>query len=72
MVQYENMVINGINFTKAYSDAGKYITRDNCQYQQAYDLSQLNYTYQETDIPISKDNTTPEEILNILLGGEET
>lgn len=38
-------------------------------YDDAVDYLPCRYTYEETDIPIEDEEATPEEALNILLGG---
>lgn len=38
-------------------------------YDDAVDYLPCQYTYEETDIPIEDEEATPEEALNILLGG---
>lgn len=72
MIKTQQIVINDINFVYNYSDSGKYIMRDGKYYKEAYDLSEFNYTYEETDRLIPEPKTTSDDILNILLGGEET
>ena len=39
-------------------------------YEDAVDVRPCQYTYEETDEPIESD-ATPEELLSILLGGEQ-
>ena len=41
-------------------------------YDDAVDYLPCQYTYEETDIPIEDEDATPEEALDILLGGAWT
>lgn len=72
MIKTQQVIINEKTFIHNYSDAGKYIMRDNKRYKEAYDLPEFNYIYEETDELIPEPETTSDDILNILLGGEET
>ena len=60
----------GQNLVKTYSNSGMMIRQDDTGilYAEAIDIEGL-HTYTETDIPI-EDDITPEEALNILLGGD--
>lgn len=51
MINQENLVINGKNFIKTYSDSGYYILQveTNIKYDEAIDVEPLRYTYKETD-----------------------
>lgn len=69
MIQVENVTINGREFTHTFSDAGYYVTRDGQNYIEAYDPINSGRTYTEGG-PIPEENHTAEEILTILLGGE--
>lgn len=70
MIQQETLQ-NGRIYT--YSDAGYKIRQiqTNILYDDAVDVAPLRYTYEQTDQPIEHDASTPEELLNILLGGEQ-
>ncbi len=59
------------NLIKTYSDLGVKIHGGvpEGDYDEAYDPIELGRTYTETDIPI--DETSAEEIVNILTGEEE-
>lgn len=72
MIKTETITISGHDFVRSYSDAGYYIHggMPEGDYAEAIDPAELGRTYTETDIPIEGD-TTAEEVVNILLGGEE-
>ena len=71
MIKVETVIINGRELTRTYSDEGRYIISDStgAQYEEAYDPAEFNRTYTEGDL-IPGDDASPEEILDILLGGE--
>lgn len=52
MIVTEQLTINEKSFTKTYSDAGFMVERENVQYSEAIDPSELGRTYTETDIPV--------------------
>lgn len=54
MIVKENLVINGKNFIKHYSNENKIIRKVGTdeEYGEAIDLAYLNYQYKETDKPI--------------------
>lgn len=60
------------NFIRTYSDLGVKIHGGvpEADYDEAIDPIELGRTYTETDIPIDED-TTADEILNVLLGEDE-
>lgn len=60
------------NFVYTYSDLSMKIHggMPEADYDEAYDPIELGRTYTETDIPID-DETSAEEIVNILTGEEE-
>lgn len=70
MIVQEQFEIGGRSFTRTYSDRGMYIHGGSPEgdYAEATEPTDLGRTYTETDIPI-EDDTSAEEILNILLGG---
>lgn len=53
MIQTENIIINGRQLTRTYSDSGHYIQRDGAQYAEAIDPADSGRTYTETDVPIA-------------------
>lgn len=62
---------DGVTLNRTYSDRGMKIRQDGTGiiYDEAIDPEEMGRTYTETDIPVDSDDS-PEEILNILLGGE--
>lgn len=69
MIIEENI---GNNLVKHYSDSGVKIRQmeTDIVYVDATDIKPCRFTYEETDIPID-DDTTAEELLNILTGENE-
>lgn len=57
-----------------YSDQNYKILQKETEliYWDAIDINPCPYTYEETEELIPEQESTPDEILNILLGGEET
>lgn len=68
MIRTKTYEIDGRSFTKTYSDAGRYVVRDDVTYEYAVDPTELGRTYTEGDFMPDPD---PEEALSILLGGVE-
>ena len=68
MIIYEE--INGTDMVRAYSNIGMKIRQDGTGiiYDEAIDPVYMNRTYTETEEPI-EDELNPEEILNIIFGG---
>lgn len=60
MIKIENILINDINFVKTYSDEGYKIIKmgTNEIYDEAIDIEDKSYTYEETDIKIETDEAT--------------
>ena len=58
MIIKENLVINGKDFVKHYSNENKIIRKVETdeEYGEAIDLAYLNYQYEETDKPIEEEN----------------
>lgn len=71
MIKKVHYLVNGIDFVKTYSDNNMVIHggSPDADYSEACDPANLGRTYTETDIPID-DNTTAEELLSILTGGD--
>lgn len=71
MIKTESLIIDGKEVIRTYSDRGMMIHGGSPEgdYSEACDPAEFGRTYTETDIPIEGD-TTAEEILNILTGGE--
>ena len=71
MIKTETYFIGEREFTRTYSDSGRYVVRDGVSYEEACDPSEFGRTYTEGD-PIPEDeNSTAEEILNIVLGEDQ-
>lgn len=64
----EHFDVNGRDFIRTYSDAGRYVVRDGEEYSEACDPAEFGRTYTEGDY---MEEVTAEEILNILTGEEE-
>ena len=76
MIQTETFYIGEREFTRTYSDAGKYVVRDGVEYSEACDPSEFNRTYTEGNYMTPNEQqmiqeSHAEEILNIILGGAE-
>ena len=61
MIIKENLVINGKDFIKTYSDEGFMVERDGVRYAEAIDLAYLGREYVETDEPIEPAEENIEE-----------
>ena len=49
MIKTETYFIGEREFTKTYSDSGRYVVRDGVSYEEANDPSELGRTYTEGD-----------------------
>lgn len=67
MIRTEAYFIGEREFTRTYSDSGRYVVRDGISYEEANDPSEFGRTYTEGDIMEESD---AEEILNIIMGDE--
>lgn len=47
MIQTEKLTINGRAFTRTWSDDHRYVVREGCEYEEAYDPSEYGRTYTE-------------------------
>ena len=47
MIVQEQLVIGGRDFTKTYSDAHRYVVRDEIEYEEAYDPTEFHRVYTE-------------------------
>lgn len=55
MIVTETYYINDREFTRTYSDSGKYVVRDGISYEEACDPAEFNRTYTEgDDIPVEE------------------
>ena len=50
MIIVENLIIDGQEFTRTYSNANRYVIRDGIEYSEAYDPAELGRTYTEGNI----------------------
>lgn len=70
-IKTETFYINEREFTRTYSDSGRYVVRDGVSYGEACDPSEFGRVYTEGDLMEDvEDNSEVEEILDILLGEE--
>lgn len=67
MIQTEIVTINNKQFTHTWSDENRYIIRDNIEYNEAYDPTELNREYTEGNFMEEIESTT-NEILSIIMG----
>ena len=65
MVVYEayGTSSEGVALTRAYSDAGMYIERDEVEYSEAIDPTDLNRVYTETEKPIERPDAMIDELV---------
>ena len=70
MIKTQNLTINGKEYIKTWSDAGKLIERDGAKYEDAIDPAELGRVYTETDEPIPDRELSDSEALAMLTGGE--
>lgn len=63
---------DGVKLYRTYSDTNMLIRQEptDIEYTEAIDIENAQYTYTETTTPITSEEITPEEALNILLGGD--
>lgn len=72
MIVTEHFDINGRDFIRTYSNAGCYVVRDGVDYSEACDPAEFGRTYTEGDkMPYEESESQAEDILNIILGGEQ-
>ena len=57
---------DGVRLVRTYSDQGRLIERDGTLYSEAIDPEESGRVYTESDVDVE---LTPEEALEILLGG---
>lgn len=56
MIKTEQLQINGKAFVRTYSDQGMMIEREGLVYSEAVDPAELGRTYNETDMPVPKED----------------
>lgn len=72
MIQTEIFYINDREFTRTYSDANRYVVRNNISYGEACDPAEFGRTYTEGDLIEGTDeNSDKSEAYDILIGGAE-
>ena len=73
MIVQERYEINGRQFIRTYSDAGRYVVGGNPegQYACANDPAEYNRQYTEGDLMPQDDEPTADEVLDIIIGGSE-
>ena len=69
-IKIEHFDVNGRDFTRIYSDSGRYVVRDGVEYSEACDPAEFGRTYTEGGI-IPDTNDDAQNILNIILGDTE-
>ena len=71
MIRTETYYIDDREFTRTFSDAGRYVVRDGVEYEEACDPSEFHREYTEGGLMPSEggSRSEAEEILDILIGG---
>lgn len=70
MICTEDFEINGVLFTRTYSDANRYVVREGIEYEEALDPTEFGRAYVEGRT-IQQNTEDAKEILDILLGGHD-
>lgn len=70
MIRTESYTLGGREFTRTWSDAGRYVVREGVEYSEANDPSEFERVYVEGDT-IPDVEIAAEDALNILMGVEE-
>ena len=68
MIVQEHFDVNGRDFVRTTSDAGRYVVRDGVSYSEACDPAEFGRQYTEGEI-MPADESDAAEILDILTGG---
>ena len=72
MIQTETFYINNREFIRTYSDANRYVVRDDISYGEACDPAEFGRTYTEGDLIEDTDESSDKaEAYDILTGGTE-
>lgn len=72
MIVQEHFDVEGRDFIRTYSDAGRYVVRDGVEYSEACDPAEFGRTYTEGELMPPEDIAAQaEEVLNILMGVSE-
>ena len=56
MIKTEQIRLNGVDYTRTYSDRGMMIEREGLVYSEAIDPLGSGRTYSETDTPVPKED----------------
>lgn len=71
MIVQTHFDVNGRNFIRTVSDAGRYVVRDGVEYSEACDPAEFGRTYTEGELMSDEEiESNAAEILNIILGGD--
>lgn len=69
MIVAKIVTINGKTYVRTYSDAGRYLIRDDgAVYEEAVDVENSGHNYTEGDL-LPDEDITAEEALKIITGG---
>lgn len=68
MIKTESLTINGRAFTRTYSDANRYVVREEIEYSEAIDPSEFNRQYTEGR---EMEESDASELLDIITGENE-
>ena len=74
MIVVEHITINNTDFTRTYSDAGRFVVRGDEVYTEAYDIASLGREYTEgdlippEDLPENQDLQDRAEGYDIMIG----
>lgn len=72
MIVQEHFDVEGRDFIRTYSDAGRYVVRDGVEYSEACDPAEFGRVYTEGELMPPEDIAAQaEEVLNILMGVSE-
>lgn len=72
MIVQEHFDVNGRDFVRTYSDAGRFVVRDGESYSEACDPAEFGRVYTEGELMPQEDIAAQaEEVLNILMGVSE-
>lgn len=72
MIVQEHFDVNGRDFIRTYSNAGRYVVRDGVEYAEACDPAEFGRTYTEGDLMPNEERTDIQdkaEAYDILMGG---
>ena len=68
----EHIMINNKEFIKTYSDSNRYVVREGISYDEAIDPAGFDRVYTEGELKLDDESeSNADEILNIILGGDD-